>query len=299
MLLGFQTFDNRLVGKVENIRWIVVKSQPIQRTPLLKSLLAEKFPQIRFCFMRFTLPSLEKEKRSKSERPHGVVAELKKFPKNGIFLFDALCRQFKHSNLVFILSPNSYSILKEKRRSKLMEQTMIISEMKSLDYLAQLPRVIEEIGLKQQLLAENKKLEKLVRERVLGFQSSQENPPLNENFRVSRYLQTSSSEDSSHGLKIKLNKWTRLKKEIGDMGQNELISSMTRIITGVVRSSDRVLRTKEDEFIVFLSDVDRHQITKCIDRLRQALKDFSISVNQKHFPLPFTINTLHDIPYNS
>ena len=143
----------------KGLSWIVVKSTPINRTPLLKTLLADRFPEYHFRYIRFNENNFKGRFGSAQTPPDGVVAELKKFQESSLPVFDKLCAEFRRSNIIFILSPKGYQLLNKRRKKKLHENIVVLSELKSLDYLIELPRLIDGVSLRLRLRKENEKLQ--------------------------------------------------------------------------------------------------------------------------------------------
>lgn len=275
-------------------RWVVIKSTPIARTPLLKSVLSKRFENIAFQYLRYSEAALTKEWQSKSPPPQGVVAELKILSEKALPLFDQLLTNYKRTPVIFILSPKSYSLLNQKRRNRLYQQTLVLSELKSLDYLAQLPRLIDDVLLKKKLEAENKKLTELMKTQGLRQQGFAADIPLGEEMPVDELLGTDTcpSRFSKKGLVIRLSKWHQLSEKLSSAAEAEIIAALSRLLAGAVRSSDRVLRSRDDEFIVFLSNIQKDQLRLCTQRVTHSLDQFQISADGRHIPLSFSIEAL-------
>lgn len=296
--------DNHRVKDDQGASWIVVKSTTIDRTPLLKSLLADRFPQISFRYIRFNAKNFVPPAKS-TPQVDGVIAELKTFQESDLETFDQLYKAYKKANMILILSPKAYQILNKRRKKKLHDHMLVISELKSLDYLAQLPRLIQEVGLRARLKEENKKLQEIMEQKEPGPKSFAEPEPVELPVFSKSVLNSlqerreNKTRDSNGGLRIKLGNWTRTKKKLSEAAQAEVIALFTRSLTRALRSSDRVLRSKENEFIVFLSNVNKKQVDHCTHRIQDTLSSVEIYSTDGKLNLPFKIDAIKDFSASS
>lgn len=277
----------------------MIKSTPVQRTPLLKSLLSERFPQSEFHYYRFSESNLKKLSQLKNFHPDGLIAELKNIKDSSLKAFDRLCKHFRDLHMIFILSPLSYSLLNQRRKKVLNASTVILSELKSLDYLAQLPRVIDDIGLRIRLQNENRELQELMDKSGLMPQAFAPSPPLSDQLPTRTIYRTRKENGSGSGIRVKIQKWPQIKRYLNQSAQAEFIDTLSRLIAGAVRSSDRVLRSKENEFLVFLSNMDAHHLGICTQRIEDSLTRVELKANQTELQIPFSIQALREIQFNS
>jgi diguanylate cyclase (GGDEF)-like protein len=174
-----------------------------------------------------------------------------------------------------------------------------ISETTSLDYLIQLPRMIEEAGRKRLLRFQNERLQRLLQHRMPTADFGP-NPrtEIIKNEKVLTHLMNSQCLDGRSeqcGLKIQLKHWRRFSKNLGDIAQNEVLELVSRMINKSVRNSDRVLRSKEDEFTIFLSHTDVSNLNRCKERIHQTLSEIRILSNQNELELPFSISSIEHL----
>lgn len=270
--------------------WVVIKSSPLSRSHLLRALLERQFPKIHFHYLRFNKlhfgPGKKIDLKLRSNA-HGVIAELKQLQKTGLSYFDRLVKQFVHQPIIFILSPESFSLLSATRKKILFQHMMVISELKSLDYLTQLPRLMDEVSLRSRLKQENERLRELIAseksiDESLDFVLSEENP-----------------HSTQKGLKITLKDWNRFKSKVGQHAQSEVIEAFSRMISRAVRSSDRILHSRENEFLVFLSNIDRVQQARCMQRVKEKLSSIEIAANTRHLDIGFSVNSIEHLPFTS
>jgi len=290
----FRTIDNWPVKQVWGAntgadekgvsRWIVIKQTSINRTPLLKSVLADRFPDIEFQYIRFTRKNLTRIFRERSSIPFkGIIAELKSFTEASLKDFDFLSKASEEAACILILSPSSYGILNKRRHAALEKCSMLLSEPKSLDYLSHLPRLLEDIGLKTRLRAQNERLKKMVKapqevfsERIFDHGLAAKSLP-------------------PAGLRIIVKEWERIQKHLGHEAQKELSSQFVNQICRVVRNSDQVMQYKENEFVIFLSNVSLKQIRECTSRLQECLSKINLRANNKDLNLAFQLSPLTDL----
>lgn len=270
--------------------WVVIKSSPLSKCHLLKGLLEKQYPQFHFHYYRFNktyFGSNQKIDQSIRQQCLGVIAELKQLKLSTLSYFDRLLKQFSKKPLILILSPQSFKILSEKRKTRLFQHMMIISELKSLDYLTQLPRLMDEVCLRQRLRQENEKLRKMI-----ALESSIDDS-------LDRLIRSPENIPTQKGLKITLLRWNQVREKIGKPAQSEVLEAVSRMISRAVRSSDRVLHSKDNEFLVFLSNIDRQQQSRCMQRVREKLSSIQISANTKDINVPFSIRSIDQLPFMS
>lgn len=271
-------------------KWVVIKSSPLSRSHLLKALLERQFPQFCFQYFRFNKACFGSTKGIDAairKQCVGVIAELKQLKSSTLAQFDHMVRQFAHKPLIFILSPQSFRVLSEKRKKILFENMMVISELKSLDYLTQLPRLMEEVSLRQKLQIENEKLLQLI------------NSEISVDASLNRALNDSQNVPTQKGLKIRLLKWNQIRSGLSNAAQTEILEAFTRMISRAVRSNDRVLHNRDNEFLVFLSNIDRTQQTRCVQRVKEKLSSIQISANTKEIRVPFSVDSIDQLPFMS
>jgi len=281
--------DNRVV---KDGSWIVVKSGSFNRNSLLTNLLSDRFPQSSFRYIRFLKAKIQACRKADNTNA-GVIAELKKFDENGLECFDLLTKTFQGLPIIFILSPLSYNILSRKRRKILDEQVIVISEVKSLDYLAQLPRLIEELSLRQRLRDENQELHELVQERRHQSRHLEKFS----DFLNSKVLRNPKGDSAAQGLQVTIQGWAQIKRRLGVNACSEFAALLSREISLVIRSTDRLLRSKENEFIIFLSNVSQDQISHCMNRIKTALNRVEIEVNRQLIEIPFSVKKVKNLSY--
>jgi hypothetical protein len=299
-LLGwFFKVDNLSVHQKVRSGWVIIQSTPVQKSVFLKNLLEKRFPSYSFSFHKF---ANFKKTAQGLKKPDGIIAELKTLTTGSLKLFDHMMKTFKDCPIILIINPHGFHLLNQKRKAALHSTVVALSETKSLDYLLQLPRLVEEVGRKKRLKAQNERLQRLVEKKfpqISSFDPSKNLQfPLQGREGLGELL---SNEDSPSqcGLKITLSSWTRLKAKLGDIAQVEVLDLLSRMIQQVVRNSDRVLRAKENEFLIFLSNTDTRNLSKCKDRLEEALKSVKIQFNKKDLRVPFSIASMDSHPQSS
>lgn len=272
--------------------WLVVRSGSKAHEALFESIMKSRFPGQCFQFLSFrsqVLPRISKE--LKQSRPLGVLIELKKFAEGQLKLFDQVLRESKFYHKILVLSPESYRILNQRRKKSLHLCTLVLSEFKSLDFLTQLPRIMRDVALKRSLHDNNQRLVEMVNDRDL--QSFSGNPNLREPIDLSKDLHADLIQRSrNQGLRVVISSWSRLKKSLGPVAASELVEATSRTLTRTVRGSDRVLRCQENEFLVFLADMDRKQLQSCLKRLHSALEQVEITQNRRTQNLSFQVTRL-------
>lgn len=259
----------------------------MSKSHLLRGLLKRQFPSLQFDYVRFNqLKFSEKSKTKKnlSLPMHGAIVELKYLKSNGLRKFDQLFKEFSQIPLIFILSPQSFSLFSPARKKLIFEHMMILSEIKSLDYLTQLPRLMEEVSFRHKIRKENDDLRKLI----------QTERPLDRSLHSA--LRAPKSKSSQKGLKITLNQWGRVRNRFGTVAQNEILDAFSRMISRAVRASDRVLRNRDNEFIVFLSNVETSQQRQCMQRVKDKLMSIEILENTRKLGLNFSISPVANLP---
>jgi PleD family two-component response regulator len=272
--------------------WVIIQSTPVTKSVFLKNLLEKRFPSYRFSYQRF---AGFKKAAIKLKKPDGVIAELKMLSSASLKTFDLLIKGFKDIPIILIVSPTGFQLLNQKRKKQLHSSLVALSETKSLDYLIQLPRLIEEVGRKKRLKAQNERLQRLMEKRfpqINSFDPARNTNDPSQTREVLGELMRQEDRHSQCGLKITLRRWTDIKTNLGDTAQGEVVDLLSRMIQSVVRNSDRVLRAKENEFLIFLSNTDRRHLSKCKERLEQALSSLKIQSNQRERKIPFSISSM-------
>ncbi|MBN8554496.1 MAG: hypothetical protein J0L93_03545 [Deltaproteobacteria bacterium] len=266
---------------------------PATKSVFLKNLLEKRFPTYHFSYFRFAefkAPALKK-----IDAPDGVIAEIKNFTSTSLKTFDAITKAHKNSPIILIVTPSGFQLLNQKRKKVLHSCIVALSETKSLDYLIQLPRLIEEIGRKKRLKAQNERLQRLVEKKFPQLSSFDPARSLScpiQSRQILGELLGPREDKSKFGLKITLNSWSRAKSALSDIGTTEVIDLISRMIQSAVRNSDRILHNKENEFLIFLSNADSSHLSKCKDRLEDALKGLKIHSNKREWRLPFVISSI-------
>lgn len=265
-------------------KWLIFQTSQPAKTPIVKRLLAKKFPSHDFHYARFSQAS---KKILASQDWDGVISELKGLTSKDLKVFDTLVRHAKSKPMILVLSPSGFQWLNQKRKNCLEHCLIIMSEMKSLDYILQLPRLIEEVGKKRRLQFQNARLQRLVEKKL---------PHLN-GFRNADAQDLSPPSDSLHtffdsnacGLKIKIRSWDKIKERVNPTARLEILDLLTRTINASVRNSDRVLRSDEDEFLIFLSNTHDQLVSKCRERLERSLKSIQIAADRRLLPLKLSV----------
>ncbi len=259
------------------MRWLVVKTPPSYRNlELLKSILSNRFPAIKFDYQG--LQGSMFKKLTSANGFDGVIAVLKSFHEKNLPLYDRLLKKFAQSEIIFVLSPKTYQILNARRKNTLNRSLFLMSETKCLDYLATLPRFIEEVRLRHRLKRENEALQKMFRQNWDG--------PLPAEFELNEpdYPRT------KRQLSIKIENWKRIAKHLSSVGEIEIDQAILRLLSSAIRSDDHVLRRNEDEYLVLLYDLESVQLKKCMKRISSALKGLQLEANEKTIPLRFKLS---------
>jgi hypothetical protein len=272
--------DNQAVRALKGVRWLVIKTPPLSRNfILLKSILSSRFPHIKFEYQRFQ-KSLN-SKISNMTGVDGVIAVLKNFEADQIALFDRLTKKFSRSEIIFVLSPKTYQILQRRRKKALDRSLFLLSEIKCLDYIAALPRLINEVSLRHRLRRENDELQKLFRQNWDG--------PLPEEFKEEGWSDPVITSERDHQIAIRFMNWSKISKDLGQVAELEFDQIIQRVLSSSIRGSDRVMRRKQNEYLLFFNDVDTRQLQKCKQRLSKSLKALQLSANNKRIPLRFQL----------
>ncbi len=246
-----------------------------------------QFPSVHFDYRRFS--QLRSQPRSPLKKgldspKNGVIIELKYLRSSGLRKFDLIFKEYSKSPMIFILSPQSFQLLSPARKKMVFEHMMILSEIKSLDYLTQLPRLMEEVSFRHKIQKENDHLRQLI----------QVEQPVDRSLHSA--LRSQKSKSSQRGLRITLNHWGRWRVRFGTVAQNEILEAFSRMISRAVRASDRVLHNRENEFIVFLSNVETTQQRQCMQRVKEKLMSIEIIENTKKLGLNFSIRPVSHLP---
>jgi len=276
--------------------WIIIQSTPLAQSSFLKNILAKKFPHYAFSYQRFlksdTLKSIAKKA---TRKPDGILLELKTLNPLGIKTCSKLLHDYRGVPTVLVLTPQGFTLLNSKHR-KLIENTIIVlSETKSLDYVLQLPRLIEEVGRKRRLRHQNERLQRMLLERDPVANTGFAGLGTNTDFLHTRKLLgnlLSSDQRSGCALKVTFKNWPKLRSQLSTSAQTEILDLVVRLIGRVVRNSDRVLRSEEDEFTIFLANAQPSHLSRCRERLENSLRDLRIEADEKSLKFPFTISTL-------
>lgn len=175
---------------------------------------------------------------------------------------------------------------------------VILSETKSLDYILQLPRFMNEVSRRNRLRNQNERLTRMMAEKmneVAAFGDQSELP----NVEISVDVFEGQTGKNICGLLISLKRWTGLKKRLGSIVQAELMQSVGRLINSAVRNSDRVLHWKEDEFLVFLSNTEPKNLSLCRQRVERSLSTIVLKSNEKEVQVPFNVRSLEQMAFLS
>ncbi len=214
--------------------------------------------------------------------------------------FDRVARAVLCLPTIIIASPSGVQFLNSKRKKTIDRCTIVMSEIKSLDYILQLPRLIEDVGRKKRLQTQNERLQRMIEKKMPGLQSFSGNTPLQMAVPPRedvRHILV--SEEKSHGaqngLKVKIKTWAKLRTSLGLAGRTEILDLLSRIIHSSVRNSDRILKTDEDEFLVFLANTPSGQITRCRERLEKAFKEIRLEANDKLLKLGLSVRPLPQV----
>jgi len=285
----------RSEGEEGNEHWIVLRNNPVSQSSLLRSVLSSRFPNCEFEFKRFQERSIAKLSTVlKKKKPLGILIELKKLDEAQLPVFDSLHRASGTCQKILVLSPESYRLLHKRRRKKLHLCTLLLSEMKSLDYISQLPRLMDQVGVRQALQVKNERLQSLV-----GQQSWDDADSHYQQLPAGFPDRLASPDEEHRGIKVTVKRWTTLKESIGHFAAQELMSSLSRTLSQAVRGSDRILRSQENEFVVFLAGINEQQLHRCLERINQALDCIQLVQNQTKKNLPFQVTQLDHLPFSS
>ncbi len=216
----------------------------------------------------------------------GLIIELKSLSPQNLEYFDRINSVYGAVPKIYVLTPAGYRLLSEKRKAKVDHSLIVLSEVVSLDYLIQLPRLIEEVGLKRKLKMQNERLQKLISKKMPMIEASQARAS-------SVFVRNLLNDDLQQGLRVTLNSWTTIKRKLGsDAARAEVLEVFGRLIGGVIRQSDRVLHSNENEFLIFLSNASKVTIERCKNRLEESLRLFNVSADDQELDLPFQIAPL-------
>lgn len=268
--------------------WVVLKSSALQKTPLMAKLLADRFPHLNFRFVPFHIESL-----FQAHRIHGfegAIAELKILDEKHLALFDRLLKITHQRHLILILSPESFQLLNRQRPHCLESLCVVLSEIASLDYLAQIPRAIDSLLHKKRLREENEELKRQLAEhdtfssrRFIDLYAPSELQKSAET--VSDLLEQRLSVQGC--LKVSMKKWHAFAPRVSASAKAELSALITRLIGSTVRGNDRILRKKENEFFIYLENADESQLESCLRRLSDQLRQFEFRIDDEVINLDF------------
>jgi len=238
---------------------------------------------MQFQFGRFQ--SAEIREKTFLDRIDAVIAEMKNIDRSDLKLVDSFWKRLRSRPAILVVSPAGYQILASLRPQIVEKAVILLSEVKSLDYFIQLPRLIEDIGTKLSLKNQNERLMKLIRSATesLEFGSVEDLP---------REVLISTARNSQCGLQIRVSQWSRLKKSLGSFGQVTFMETLGRTINRAVRNSDRVLHSKEDEFIVFLSNAEPKHVKLCKARIEKSLEAIQVNSDHRRLKIPFIVQPL-------
>jgi len=273
--------------------WVIVENARREKSTFLKNFLSKRFPKHSF-FYRKLQQATSAHRATKSATLEGVIAELKSLNEQSLPLIDRLHKEYKNCPMILILTPAVYQVLNRRRKRLLDRTTVLISETKSLDYLIQLPRFMDEVGRKRRLRFQNERLQRLAERHLPNFNGQGFSAGGSSERDL---LPTLMSRDRSSqcGLKVKIQNWRQTSKVLGEFGRNEVVDLVSRMIHEIVRNTDRVLRSQEDEFIIFLSNASPDHTNRCKDRLEKALENFTLSSNERDLKFPFAISALEQL----
>jgi GGDEF domain-containing protein len=272
---------NWFVREKSGAYWVVVHSLPQSKTFLLKNILAKRFPRLEFHFSRF--PQVSKSLQTLIEKSAGVLLELKTFDQVDRKALDKICRWTEGKSVLSILSPEAFHWIQKTRAEFYHRMGVLISELKSLDYLVQIPRLIEEVQRKHLLRSQNERLRRLVAQAHDAAVATRIPPDFTGDFLEGV------QEKNLTGLKVTIKKWTTTRRRLGEHAEAEVLDSIGRLINNAVRNSDRVLRWKDDEFLVLLSNTEPRSLESCRNRLQSSLGQLSLSANHRSLEIPFDI----------
>lgn len=275
---------------------MVIQSASSSKIVFLQELLKKKFPTYAFVHTKNTKPFLK-------QAWDGIILEMKMLNDLSLSLYDKIQKNFRNVPKILVLTPPGYQWFMSKRKNVLDHSLIILSDTKSLDYVLQLPRFIEEVGRKKRLRMQNERLQRLIEKRIPSIQSF--NPSnrgslsINSREMIRDFLTDDLQSRRSHpcGLKLTVKSWSRVRSSIGNAAQNEVVDLLYRLISGIVRNSDRVLRSAEDEFLIFLSNTQSANLSRCKERLEKALDCVRIEANSRTLKLPVAIASLDHLTY--
>ncbi len=266
---------------LKGVRWLVLKTPPLSRNlVLLKSILSSRFPQIDFEYKRFQKPLFSKIK--KVTGVDGIIAVLKNFETAQLPLFDQLVKKFSRSEIIFVLSPKTYQILNKKRKKTLNASLFLLSEVKCLDYITALPRLIDQVSVRHKLKRENEALQKLFRQNWEG--------PLPAEWTESSWHPQTLERHQPPQISIRLANWSQISKELGSIAEIEFDQMIQRLLSSNIRGGDRVMRRHQNEYLLLFSDLDKNQLKKCKQRLQQSLKELRLEANEKSIPIKVQVS---------
>lgn len=280
--------DTGLVRGKLSSGWGVIQSSPLSQAIGLQDILKKRFPHYEFNFWSISDLPLKKKDKDLLKSANGLIVELKSALADAVPLFDRIQRLQAQMTIIFIVTPQVYRSLMEKRRDRIDHTLIILSELVSLDYLLQLPRLMEEVVAKRDLKQQNEKLQRMIKARddLIDSGSTDDSVELVEHL----------IEEKSHphkGLRVTLSGWQKIKHHIGSKAaQNEVLSACGRAMSQIVRQSDRILHSQENEFIIFLSNATASTLHRCEDRITQALAQLKIEANNKCLSMPFRVASL-------
>jgi len=274
--------------------WIIVHSLPTSKSFFLKNFLERKFPKLNFEYKKFKGSSTEQTAKSNSIA--GVILELKSLNKTELKVVDRLWRKLKSKPCIFIVTAEGFQLLHQARPEMVQTNPVILSETKSLDYILQLPRFMNEVGRRNRLKKQNERLTRLMAEKMTEVASFKDPIELPE-VEISVDVVEGQIGKNICGLLVSLKRWTSLKKIFGELGQTELMQAIGRMINSAVRNSDRVLHWKEDEFLVFLSNTEPRNLSMCRQRVERALRSLSVKANQREIALPFAVRSIEQMSF--
>jgi GGDEF domain-containing protein len=273
--------------------WNIIHSLPSSKATLLQSFLAKKFPTFDFLVQRFdTSLSIDVSKSS------GAILELKDLKNADLKVLDKLWRRCKSIPTLAILTPQSYQLMKQRRPEFLADISIILSDLKSLDYIPQIPRWIDSASRRNRLKSQNERLKRLMAKAFGALDEIPDQGPGDSREFAEDLVQGIAGKPFC-GLRVSLRRWNGLKKKLGAIGHREVIDSIGRMINSAVRNSDRVLHWKEDEFLIFLSNTEPKNLKLCQSRVEQLLSSFTITADQRKVSVPFSVKTVEQMAFFS
>jgi hypothetical protein len=282
-------------------KWLVIQSSPSSKASFLRELLRKKFPTYSFLHSK----PFQDKKRLPKDSFDGIILELKSLSKSTLSIYDKLNKTYRNNAKILVVTPNGYQLLNLRRKKALDHSLIILSETKSLDYILQLPRFIEEVGRKKRLRLQNERLQRLIRMRLPHLQSFSGSLSDSISVNTKETIRDLLGEDARGrnnqqcGLKLKLKTWDKIRNILNSSAQTEVFDLIYRLIHGIVRNSDHVLRSAEDEFLIFLSNTQEANLSRCKERLERALKSFRIEANSQSLRFPVQIVSLDRLSYIS